>query len=138
MEGEVTMNRRHLLGAVALAAALMPGAIAFAIDQKFDQAAFDAAQAAGKPILVEVTAPWCPVCKAQAPILSRLKGEARFKNLASFTIDFDSQNDLLKKLNVQKQSTLIVFKGKQEVGRSTGDTNAGSIEQLLAKSLRHG
>jgi thiol-disulfide isomerase/thioredoxin len=84
---------------------------------------------------VEVTAPWCPVCKAQAPILSRLKGETRFKDLASFTIDFDSQKDLLKKFNVQKQSTLIVFKGKQESGRSTGDTNAGSIERLLATSI---
>ena len=78
---------------------------------------------------------WCPTCKAQAPILSRLKGEARFKNLASFNIDFDSQKDLLKKFNVQKQSTLIVFKGKQEIGRSTGDSNAGSIEALVAKSI---
>ena len=129
------MNRRDLLGVIAFGATLTFGSAASAVDQTYDQKAFDAAQAAGKPILVEVTAPWCPVCKAQAPTLSRLKGEARFKNLASYTIDFDSQKDLLKKLNVQKQSTLIVFKGKQEVGRSTGDTNAGSIEQLLAKSI---
>jgi thiol-disulfide isomerase/thioredoxin len=129
------MNRRRLLGAVALSAALSLGTAAFAMDQKFDQKAFDAAQAAGRPILIEVSAPWCPVCKAQAPILSKLKIETRFKNLASFSIDFDSQKDLLKKFNVQKQSTLIVFKGKQEAGRSTGDTNAGSIEQLLAKSI---
>jgi thioredoxin 1 len=129
------MNRRHLLGAVALSAALSLGTAAFAMDQKFDQKAFDAAQAAGKPILIEVSAPWCPVCKAQAPILSKLKSETRFKSLASFSIDFDSQKDLLKRFNVQKQSTLIVFKGKQEAGRSTGDTNAGSIEQLLGKSI---
>ena len=37
--------------------------------------------------------------------------------------------------NVQRQSTLIVFKGKQEAGRSVGDTNAASIEALLAKGL---
>ena len=129
------MNRRHLLGALALSALVSLGAAAHAMDQKFDQNAFEAAQAAGKPILIEVTAPWCPVCKAQAPILSKLKSDARFKNLASFNIDFDSQKDLLRKFNVQKQSTLIVFKGKQEAGRSTGDTNAGSIEQLLGKSI---
>jgi len=132
---EPTMNRRHLLGALALSVVVSLGTTAFAADQKFDQTAFEAAQAAGKPVLIEVSAPWCPICKAQAPILSRLKADARFKNLASFNIDFDSQKDLLKKLNVQKQSTLIVFKGKQEVGRSTGDTNAGSIEQLLDKSI---
>jgi thioredoxin 1 len=130
------MNRRHLLGALAIAAALPLAPVALAMDKKpYDQKAFDAAQAAGKPILVEVSAPWCPICKAQAPILSRLRGEPRFKDLVSFDIDFDSQKDLLKKLNVQKQSTLIVFKGKQETGRSTGDTNTGSIEALLAKSI---
>jgi thioredoxin 1 len=129
------MNRRHLLGAVALAAALMPAAIAFAIDQKFDQAAFDAAQAAGKPILIDVSAPWCPTCKAQAPILSKLMSDPRFKNVVAFNVDFDSQKDVLKSFNVQRQSTLIVYKGKQEAGRSVGDTNPASIEGLLAKGL---
>jgi len=73
------MNRRHLLGAIALSATLSL-APAFGMDQEFDQKAFEAARAAGKPILIEVTAPWCPVCRAQAPILSKLKGDARFKD----------------------------------------------------------
>jgi thiol-disulfide isomerase/thioredoxin len=101
----------------------------------FDQKAFEEAQAAGKPILIEVHAPWCPVCKAQAPILARLMGDPKFKDLVSFQIDFDSQKALLRKFNVQKQSTLIVFKGKQEAGRSTGDTNASSIAALLGKAV---
>jgi thiol-disulfide isomerase/thioredoxin len=129
------MHRRQLLGAIA-AATLAIGTPAFAADVKpFDQKAFDAAQAAGKPILIDVFAPWCPVCKAQAPILAKLRAEPRYSQLVSFKIDFDSQKDLLKKFNVQKQSTLIVFKGKQETGRSTGDSNAGSIAALLAKSI---
>lgn len=129
------MNRRAFVGALAVSVALFASSFASAMNKKFDQAAFEAAQAAGKPILVEVHAPWCPVCKAQAPILSKLKGEAQFKNLVSFEIDFDSQKDLLKKFNVQKQSTLIVFKGKQEAGRSTGDSNPASIAALLGKAI---
>lgn len=130
------LNRRHLLGALTAVAALSLGLIASAATKiPFDQKAFDAAQAAGKPILVEVTAPWCPTCKAQAPILARLKSEPKHKGLVSFDIDFDSQKDLLRKFNVQKQSTLIVFKGRQETGRSTGDTNADSIASLLGKSI---
>jgi len=130
------LNRRHLLGILTASAAVSIVSIASAMDKKpFDQAAFEAAQAAGKPILVEVSAPWCPTCKAQAPILSRLRSDPRFKELVSFDIDFDSQKDLLQKFNVRTQSTLIVFKGKQETGRSTGDTNAASIEALLGKSI---
>ena len=130
------LNRRHLLGALAMSAVVALGSIASAMDKKpFDQSAFEAAQSAGKPILVEISAPWCPVCKAQAPTLSKLRNEPRFKELVSFNVDFDSQKDLLKRFNVQKQSTLIVFKGKQETGRSTGDTNPGSIEALLGKSI---
>jgi thiol-disulfide isomerase/thioredoxin len=101
----------------------------------FDAKAFEAAQVAGKSILVEVHAPWCPVCKAQAPILARLSGEAKYKDMIRFAIDFDSQKDLLRRFGVQRQSTLITFKGKQETGRSTGDTNPASLESLLAKAI---
>lgn len=130
------LNRRHLLGASIVIVVHSLGSLASAMTKNpFDQKAFDAAQAAGKPILVEVSAPWCPVCKAQAPILSRLNSEAKYKDLVRFDVDFDSQKDLLRKFNVQKQSTLIVFKGKQETGRSTGDTNPDSIAVLLGKSI---
>ena len=130
------LNKRHLLAGLALAIAMAVSAPLLALDKKpFDAKAFEAAQASGKPILVEVTAPWCPTCKAQAPILANLAGQPKFKDMARFEIDFDSQKDLLRKFNVRTQSTLIAFKGKQEVGRSTGDTNAGSIERLLAKAI---
>ncbi|MDI1261813.1 MAG: thioredoxin domain-containing protein [bacterium] len=101
----------------------------------FDAKAFEAAQAAGKPILVEISAPWCPTCKAQKPILSELATKPKFKELVAFEIDFDSQKELLRKFGVNMQSTLITFKGSKEMGRSTGDTNAASIESLIDKSI---
>jgi thiol-disulfide isomerase/thioredoxin len=135
MEGCI-LNRRHLLGAIALAAAFSFAPTVQAAEKRpFDQKAFEAAQAAGRPILIDVSAPWCPVCWAQGPIIARIASEPRMKSLAIFTVDFDSQKELLRKLKVQKQSTLIVFKGGKEVGRSTGDTNPGRIEALLNKSI---
>lgn len=101
----------------------------------FSAQAFEAARSAGKSILVEVSAPWCPTCRAQKPILSDLRAEARFKNLVVFNVDFDSQKDALRKFNAQRQSTLIVFKGGAEVGRSVGDTKKASIEALLARAI---
>ena len=101
----------------------------------FSPAAFEAAQKAGKPILIDISASWCPTCKAQAPIIGELRGEARFRDLQVFTVDFDSQKDVVRSLKAQSQSTLIVFKGPSEVGRSVGDTKRDSIAALLAKAL---
>jgi thiol-disulfide isomerase/thioredoxin len=134
--GKAMFNKRQFLTALGLALTLAYTASAFASGARpFDRAAFNAAQAAGKSILIDISAPWCPTCKAQAPILSKLMSAPRFKNVVAFNVDFDSQKDVLKSFNVQRQSTLIVYKGKQEAGRSVGDTNPASIEGLLAKGL---
>lgn len=101
----------------------------------FTPAAFEAAQKAGGPILVEVTAPWCPTCKAQKPILSDLLAQPKFGKMTVLEVDFDSQKDALKMLGVQMQSTLISYKGKQEVGRSTGVTDKAAIAAQIDKSI---
>jgi len=101
----------------------------------FSESAFKAAQSAGEPILVEIHADWCPVCKAQTPIVDKLAAEPQFKNLKIFRVDFDSQKSDVQKFKATAQSTLIVYKGGQEVGRSVGDTHQDSISGLLNKAL---
>ena len=123
--------RRKFL-ALAGAALAVP---ANAATKPFSAAAFAAAQAADKPILVEVSAPWCPVCRVQKPILARLLADPRFAEYVPFEIDFDTRKDALRIVNARVQSTLIVFRGKDEIGRSLGDTNPASIENLLSMAL---
>ena len=101
----------------------------------FTPAAFEAARKAGGPILVEVTAPWCPTCRAQKPIISQLLAQPKFAKMAVFSVDFDSQKDALAMLGATVQSTLITYKGGKEVGRSTGITNAEAIAAQLGKSI---
>jgi thioredoxin 1 len=103
--------------------------------KNFEAAAFAEAQKQGKPILVDVFAVWCPVCRAQNPILTQLTHEPKFEDMVVFKLDFDTQKDDLRALKVQRQSTLIVYKGEKETGRSVGDTNPGSIEALLDAAL---
>jgi thioredoxin 1 len=129
------INRRAAVAAIFAAAATAAFAQNPTTKVKFDQAAFDAAQAADKPIVVEVTAPWCPTCKAQAPIVSSLMARPEMSGVTLMTVDFDSQKDVLKKLNVSQQSTLIAFKGKAETSRSTGDTTAVGIEKLFKSAI---
>ena len=129
------LNRRTTLSLLALAA--IPFATgAFAGEKKaFTDAAFDAANKAGKPVFVEVAASWCPTCKQQAPHISKIIAEPRFKDLVVLSVDFDAQKDVLKKLNVQKQSTLLTFKGGKEIERSVGDTDPNTIKMLIESTL---
>lgn len=121
--------------ALLLATSLMFTSVATADSKTYNQANFDALQKAGKSILMEVHAPWCPTCRVQAPIINELLEEKEYQAITLLRIDFDSQKDALKKFNVSKQSTLIVFKGEKETGRSTGDTAFEKIEALVQKAL---
>lgn len=127
-------RRSLLITAVGASAATLTPAFA-ASPQPFDAQAFADAQKAGKPILIAIHASWCPTCKAQKPILSELTDESKFKTLAYFVIDFDSQKDLVQRFGAHMQSTLIAFRGSREEGRSVGDTNRASISALLNKAL---
>ena len=130
------LDRLVVISTLAALASVAAVPFAQAADHAaFTPQAFEAAQKAGKPILIEITAPWCPTCKAQKPILSQLTAAPEYKNLAVFDVDFDSQKAAVKGFHAQMQSTLIAFKGQKEVARSVGDTKAASIADLLAKSI---
>ena len=132
------LTRRVFNGAFVAAAALAAGLISSAranTSVPFSADAFKAAQAAGGPILVEIHADWCPTCKAQDPILQKLTADPKFKDLKIFRVDFDEMKPVVRQFGAQMQSTLIVFKGSAEQGRSVGDTREASIAALLDKSL---
>ena len=131
------MNRLFVSAvfAVTLLAALFLSGYALAADQKaFDAGAFATLQGADKPILIDVRADWCPTCKRQAPIISSLMAQPEFKNFTVLEVDFDSQPVVLRQFHATQQSTLIVYRGKSELGRSTGDTSKEGIAALLRKA----
>lgn len=118
-----------------LFAALLAGTAALAAGRPFDAAAFEAAQKAGQPILVTVHADWCVTCRTQEPIVEALLKEPQYSRFAVFRVDFDRQKDVLRQLRVRYQSTLIVYKGAKEVGRSTALVREEEIEAQLARAL---
>ncbi len=111
--------------------------IAFAGEIKpYSQGEFDKLAVAGRPILVDFRADWCPTCAAQAPVIRDLVAQSKYKDLTVFTINFDTDTALLKAYKVPLQSTLIVLMGKREEGRSVGDTSREGIEHLLNTVVR--
>jgi thioredoxin len=132
------ISRRSALAfcAVVAAAAFTPLVPVIAAEIPFTTQAFQDAQKADKPILVEIHASWCPTCKAQKQILDNvLLPQPKFKDMVVLRVDFDSQKDMVREFGARMQSTLIVYKGSKEVGRSVGDTDPDSIAALLQKAL---
>lgn len=105
---------------------------AFAVERvKFGQAVLADAQKAGKSVLVHITAPWCPTCKAQKPVVDEILAKPEFKDTLLLDLDFDSGLQDVKALNARSQSTLIAYKGETETGRLVGVTKAADIEALI-------
>ena len=128
------MKPRYL---ILTAAVLMLSSVnALAADRfVYESKKFQDTLAAGGPILVHVTAPWCGECKQQKPLVAALADEPAYKALTIFDVDYDRQKDALRELKVQKQSTLVVFKDKAEVGRAVGITKRDPIEAVVKKAL---
>ena len=127
----MTFTKSALLLALSTLASL-----ALAGDIKpFNQKDFDQLTSEGKPVVLDISATWCPTCKAQKPILDGLMQQPAYKDVTLMTIDFDTNKPTLKKYKVTMQSTLVAFKGAKEVGRSVGDTTPDGIEALIRKTL---
>jgi thioredoxin-like negative regulator of GroEL len=124
------------IAAVFITAFTLTAGATLAFEEKpFDMAAFKAAQSDGKPIIVDAYAAWCPVCRAQQKVLGELKQNPKYDALTLFRLDYDSQADALRDLKIQKQSTLVAFKGAKETGRSIGATKTSAIEDLIKSAL---
>ncbi len=130
---------RHIVpAAVVLATSLtvaVPAIAAVPIVQPFEQAAFDAAQKAGRPILVWVHAPWCPVCREQAKTIARLTAQAPFSKMVVFRIDYDTQKSLWQKFGASMQSTLIAYQGKRETARIAHDADAARVATVIRSAI---
>ncbi|WP_028731151.1 thioredoxin family protein [Pandoraea sp. E26] len=102
----------------------------------FSQVEFDRLTHAGQPVVVDVSATWCPTCKAQRPILEKLMKQPTYKDVTLLTVDFDSEKNTVRAFKVSMQSTLVGFKGTKEVARSVGDTTEAGIDGLIQKTVR--
>ena len=120
-----------LLAAFAISASVPAQA---AEVRKFDSASFEAAKAAGRPIMVDVKASWCPICGSQdRTIKAAVAGNRIYDKLVIFEINYDNQKPEWRALGVRKQGTLIGYKGRAEVGRIEFKTDKSLINGFLGR-----
>ena len=121
--------------AIALAVNIIAASALAGEIKPYNEAAFAEAKAAGKTVLLDFHADWCPVCKKQGPVLGSLVQEDKLKDIAAFKVNYDDETALKKQLKVTSQSTLIVFKGEKLVSRAVGVTDKDKIRALIETAL---
>ena len=80
------------------------------------------------PVAVDFWAPWCPPCRAIAPILSELAAEYAGR-LTIAKLNIDDHQRYMAQLGVYGAPTLIVFRGGREVERLVGARSKRHYQQ---------
>ena len=105
----------------------------------FNKELFDKAQSEGKFVVVSSWIKYCPSCAGQMKILKQAKNEGglsdiKFDNIEYFSFDV-TKKEISDFFDIQYQTTLIIFKGNQEVYRSIGETTEDLIYEALKASI---
>jgi thioredoxin 1 len=130
------MLKPSLLATVSFAALGLLASAAQALTIKpYSAADLSAAQNAGEAVAVHFHADWCPTCKSQSKAFESLKADPALDKVTLLVANYDNEKDLKKDLKVRSQSTLVVFKGKDEVARNGGDTDPAKLKTTLSSAL---
>ena len=98
----------------------------------FDIDLFEKAQSDGKVVVVSSWIKYCSSCASQMKVLNKI--EEDFKNIVY--LNFDVRNkDISNLLNVEYQTTLLIFKNNKEVYRSIGETTKEKIYKAINSSI---
>jgi thioredoxin 1 len=99
--------------------------------QRLTEATFDELIAGSPvPVLVDVTAEWCPPCKAMEPVLADLALE-RTGHLVVASIDADDHPEVSRRLGVLGLPTMVLFVDGVEQLRLVGARGRAHLDEDL-------
>ena len=100
------------------------------------ETALNEAQAGEKSVFVNFHADWCPTCRVQQKILSKLRQDTKYKDLSFIQVNYDEEKGLRRRFGVNGQSSFLFFKGKTEKARAMGLTKESEIRDFIERALR--
>ena len=107
--------------------------LAFEKDTNFTIEDFKKAQNDGKTIVVNSWNKYCSTCAAQTKVFDQAMKD--FKDVEFLFYEQDKNKDIAKTLGIKYWTTIVVFKGQNEVGREMGLTDKDQIYNLINKGI---
>ena len=106
-----------------------------AVEKKtnFSEEVFENAKASGKTVVINSYEIWCGTCGVQTKILD--KAEKEFKDIIFLSYEQSKNEDIAKKLGIDFWTTIVVYKGDEEVARIIGQTNKKTIYSAIEKGI---
>jgi len=89
---------------------------------------FNKAQSDGKTVVVSSWIKYCTSCASQMKALENV--EKDFNNLVYLNFDV-REKSIAKQLNIQFQTTLVIYKDNKEVYRSLGELSKDKIYKAI-------
>ena len=105
-----------------------------AIEKKtdFSLESFKSAQANGKTIVINSYESWCGTCVAQTKILNQAK--KKFSDVIFMSYEHGKNKDISKVLNIEFRTTIVVYKGSNEISRLVGQT----AKEIIYSAIKEG
>ena len=90
-------------------------------------------QKSGKTIVINSWNKYCSTCAAQTKVFDQAMKD--FKDVEFLFYEQDKNKDIAKTLGINYWTTIVVFKGQNEVGREMGLTDKDQIYNLINKGI---
>ena len=106
-----------------------------AVEKKtnFSEEIFENAKASGKTVVVNSYEIWCGTCSKQTKILDQ--AEKEFKDVVFLSYEQSKNGIIAEKLGIKFWTTIVVYKGNDEVVRIVGQTDKKTIYSAIQKGI---
>jgi len=108
---------------------------ASAVEKKtnFSIETLEKAKASGKTIVINSYEVWCGTCSKQTKILDQ--AEKEFNEIIFLSYEQSKNEDIAKKLGIKHWTTIVVYKGDNEISRIIGQTDKETIYSAIKKGI---
>ena len=101
----------------------------------FTDKIFKKAQSEGKIIVINSWNKFCSTCKKQIKILDQ--AETKFNDVIFLSYEQTENKDIANKLSIDYWTTIVIYKGEDEIYRSMGVTEKNQLHLAIDKILKN-